>query len=406
MLDTQIAQLSSTDLDSLFEGTPNADTLIVGKEGGDGTDNKEINKDPLNTGDIPFFDDKLLEDETTKTPEELAAEAKAKEEADKALTDAEKAKLEAEAKVKEEADKLANAPEVNAVLKNTVDFLVKEGLWADFDGRDGLEITQEVYADLAAKQTQHAAYEIVNELIDSTGDYGKAIIQHIKAGGNPDEIIDLFKEQKSLEQIDTSTEQGKQAKIEKYYSEVLGWKTEKVAKVVKRLVEDNEVDSEFKDVEELYNKHYQEKLAETQKQVTAQQDEVKRKQAVFVNSIKSALDEDATLLPRDKQLIASSILDFKHQLDNGQKVNDFYVKFAEMQQDPKKYIKLVRFVMDAENYEKQLRTQEQSKAAKDVFNFIKGNETLKKTANSQININEDRTKKATGTNFSFALKQK
>jgi hypothetical protein len=45
------------------------------------------------------------------------------------------------------------------------------------------------------------------ELLDSTGVYGKAIIGHIKNGGNPDEIIDIFKEQKALQSLDLQVKQ-------------------------------------------------------------------------------------------------------------------------------------------------------------------------------------------------------
>jgi hypothetical protein len=77
-----------------------------------------------------------------------------------------------------------------------------------------------------------------------------------------------------------------------------------------------------------------------------------------------------------------------------------------MQSDPKQYIKLVRFVMDSEGYEKQIHVQEKSKVSKDVFNFIKGNTALNKTNNQDISINDNRTSnKKQGTDFSFLIKK-
>lgn len=408
--ETQVATIESVELDKLFdtapEGTPNADTLSLGKEFEDGS------QTIASIGDIPV----LTEEDLTLLDEGKNIEPKVDDNlADDTLTDEEKVQQEKEKeeKEKEELEKKKQEenkdliPQINEVLKNTVDYLVTNGIWSDFDGREDLEMTQEVYAELAAKQNQHSALEIVNELIDSTGDYGKAIINHIKSGGNPDEIIDLFKEQKQLESIDTSTDKGKQEKIEKYYKEVLGWKSEKVEKVIKRLVEDNDIDSEFNDVEELYNKHYQEKLAETQQETIRRQEENKKRQEAFVNNIKSSLQEDTSLSEKDRKVIASSILDFKHKLDNGQKVNDFYLKFAEIQSDPKEYIKLVRFVMDRDNYEKQLQEKAQTKAAKEVFNFVKGNAAIDKARTSTFQEKDEKGKsvKQKGTDFSFVLKK-
>ena len=132
------------------------------------------------------------------------------------------------------------------------------------------------------------------------------------------------------------------------------------------------------------------------------------KQQAFVSNIKNALAEDLTIPEKDKKLIASSILDFKHKLDNGQKVNDFYLKFAEMQADPKQYIKLVRYVMDNEGYEKQLQQQEKTKANKEVFSFIKGNAAVSKAKSTNIEIDNSsstRTQGKRGTDFSFAIKK-
>lgn len=405
--DAQVTQLSENDLDRLFEaaptGTPTADTLAVGKQQ---TEEKIVIDGANGIDSIPTFDDSLLADE--KDAEEVAEEKPEEkpEKVDKKAPVATEEEVEEEkSEEKEEEEEAVDAGAVTTVLKNTVDYLVNQGLWVDFEGRENLEITEEVYAELAAKQAQHTAYEIVNELIDSTGAYGKAIISHIKNGGNPDEIIDLFKEQKSIESIDTSTEDGKQAKIEKYYSEVLGWKPQKVEKLVRRLIADGEIETEFADVEEQFNEYYNKKLEAIEEERKAVEFENKRKQEVFVNSIKEALDEDPSLNAREKQIIASSILDFRHNLGNGQKVNDFYVKFAEMQADPKKYIKLVRFVMDGDNYEKQIQVQEKSKAAKEIFSFIKGNQTINKTKNQTIEANENpRKNKKQGTDFSLLVK--
>jgi len=406
--ESTIQQMDAAQLDAIFaaappDTTPTADTLAVSSEEAE-TPTGGVKFGPTAQEEkIPFFDDSLLAPENEEevsaatTPEAAAPEA-----------------TEPETTTTEEVPTAENltaddAALQNTVLKNTVNHLISIGQWADFDGREDMEITPEVYADLAAKQNQNLAYEIVNELVDSTGAYGKAIINHIKSGGNPDEIIDLFKEQKAIEQIDTSSEQGKQLKIEKYYSEVLGWKPEKVAKTVNRLIENNEIESEFADVEELYNKHYSERLAQTEAETKKLEQENKRKEVAFVTGIKTALEESTDLTTQEKKLIADSVLTFKHKLDNGKKVNDFYLKFAEMQADPKQYVELIHFVMDNNNYKKAIQKRAQSEANKQAFNFIKGNAAVNTPKNNDLHIAEDAKpgqKAPKGTNFSFAYNKR
>ena len=392
----QIVDLDPSALDTLF-GDATASETPEGSE----TQLKGLDTPNYSTNGIDFYDDSLeaVEDEDTSEVKTETKPVESAEEDTPAEENTEDTPTEEDDKEDEKAP--VDKDSVNSILTNTVNYLIEQGLWQDFEGREDLEINEEVYAELAAKQSQHAAYSIVNELIDSTGDYGKAIIGHIKRGGNPDEIIDLFKEQKEIQAIDTTTEQGKQFKIEKYYKEVLKWKPEKVEKTIKRLITDDEIESEFNDINELYDNHYEEKLKEINKQAEEQEQKNKERQAQFVSNIKTALSENEELSDADKRLIASSILDFKHTLDNGQRVNNFYLKFYELQSDPKEYIEMVRYVLDPKGYKERISKKEESKAAKKTFEFIKANSTVTKSASNPIVQKQSPVNKGTGTDFSF-----
>lgn len=411
----EIAQISPEQLEQLFDsapaGTPNADTLTVGKEHTTVIDNDKVptltTTQVVGPASIPFYDpaqnaEPIVDDKDTKgKPTDAVVDATKPtatvEEGQEGKT------KDGEATKTDEVEIDTNS--IDEVLTNTVDYLIKSGKWVDFEGREDLKITQEVYADLAAKQDDYRLSQMFNELIDSTGDYGKAIINHVKNGGNPDEIIDLFKEQKQIQQIDTTTELGKQAKIEKYYSDILGWKPEKVEKTIKRLITDNEIESEFTDVSELYDQHFKDQLAKTEQAELERKEETKQRQAVFVNNIKSAIKENTTLTDNERRLIESSVLSFRHKLPDGQKVNDFYIKFAEKQADPKEYVDIVRFIMDKEGYLKSIKRAEETKANNKAFSFIKGGAAIAKVKSSPIEINENSRKVQQGTDFSFALKK-
>jgi hypothetical protein len=304
-------------------------------------------------------------------------------------------------KEKSEAPKAKEVTEESAqvknVLTNTTKYLIEKGIWQDFEGSDTLDIDEDTYAELAAKQTEEKVNSLFSELLDSTGDYGKAIISHIKEGGNPDEIIDLFKEQKYTESIDTSTPEGKVNIIGKYYNEVLGWKPERIQKHLQRIIADDDVESEASEIEEKYNEYYQEQLAEIEGERMLQKQRNLERQKEFVTGIKSSLDE-TEYTPREKQLIEQSLLNIK-KTEMGP-VTDFNLKFAELQRDPKKLIDLVYYVMDQEGFKKRVNAKAETKVAEKTFSFIKGNGSISKNVTSSMGSNDSKNK----LDFSSLLK--
>jgi hypothetical protein len=304
-------------------------------------------------------------------------------------------------KEKSEAPKAKEVTEESAqvknVLTNTTKYLIEKGIWQDFEGSDTLDIDEDTYAELAAKQTEEKVNSLFSELLDSTGDYGKAIISHIKEGGNPDEIIDLFKEQKYTESIDTSTPEGKVNIIGKYYNEVLGWKPERIQKHLQRIIADDDVESEASEIEEKYNEYYQEQLAEIEGERMLQKQRNLERQKEFVTGIKSSLDE-TEYTPREKQLIEQSLLNIK-KTEMGP-ITDFNLKFAELQRDPKKLIDLVYYVMDQEGFKKRVNAKAETKVAEKTFSFIKGNGSISKNVTSSMGSNDSKNK----LDFSSLLK--
>lgn len=292
----------------------------------------------------------------------------------------------------------------NQVLKSTVDYLIDKGLWLDFEGREELEVDDKTYGELVAKQDEARLNKLFNELIDSTGDYGKAIINHVKAGGNPEEIIDIFKEQKQIENFDVSNEDGQKALISKYYSEVLNWKSEKINRHITTLIGSNELETEVSDIKTLYDEYSQKELDKINQEQIVYQNKQKEIEDNFKNNITSTISSKKDLTEKERKVLQSSILDYKHKLPTGQVVSDFYLKFAEIQANPNTYVDLVSFVMDKQNYLKKLSTEIKNKEVDKAFNFVKGNSALTKTKGSS---HEDVHRKDNKiAEFSFGLPKK
>lgn len=375
-LDTLISTVSEEEFNSLFEeisdNTPNADTLHGGKapeKKADADDKKEDTIIPDNSPEIQNINN--LEDLFPDENEEDKKDEKTDKPEDK----------------EDKGDKIEEKDEnkdgvVNDVLKSTVDYLVEKGLWSDFKGRDELQVDENTYAELVAQQDEYRLKKMFDELVDSTGPYGKAIIGFVKEGGNPDEIIDIFKEQKKIENFDTSTEDGKKEIISKYYKEVIGWKPEKITRHINSLIASDELETETTEIKELYDKFAKNEL----KRITAEQaeyeEEQKRREDSFKQNITQAISSRKDLSSKEKKIIEDSVLTYKNRLPDGNIVSDFYLKFAQIQADPQEYIELVEYVMNKEAYLKKRDNKADNKAADKIFNFVKGNAALNPTKGS------------------------
>lgn len=263
-----------------------------------------------------------------------------------------------------------------SLFKAKAEGLIERGIWREFEGQEEFEWTDENYGELAKQQAIWDAEDKFAELIDETGDYGKAIISHIKNGGDPKEIIDLFKESKKIESFDISTEEGKIALLTKYYKDQ-GFNDKKAKRIIDSAVDDGSLDQEVTEAKEEMEAAIKEQVAETQKEQAAYLAKQKELNDQFANNITGTLRERKDLSIEQKKAIASSLLVYDKKLQDGRMVNQFTLDFAKLQQDPKKYIDLVMFVQDYDKFVGTIAKTEEKKAAKKSWEFIKGNGSVK-----------------------------
>lgn len=387
----KIETISSDQLDALFgeaNATPGADNLIVGSQSED--DSFRVNT-PNSNFDIPILDLDTI-DNVAVTDEKKEEEGQEEVKTDETVTDEKKETPEVNAKAEEEGateeeskeGSVEDEAQVKVVLKNTVDYLVNKGLWKDFDGREDLDIDADTYAELAAKQEEAKIDDMFSELVDSTGAYGKAIISHIKNGGNPDEIIDIFKEQKQVQKVDVTDDNSAVSLIEKYYSEEVGWSKAKIDRYINGLKADEDgIQEEAKELQTKYDAIYEEQIQQVTENEKKQQTERKRIQQEYMDTLSTTIDTFETFTDKEKRLVKDSVLKFNKKLDDGTAVNDFYLKFYEIQKNPKDYVELIHFVMDKKGYQEKFNKKAETKATDKAWNFVKGNGSVKKTG-SQI----------------------
>jgi hypothetical protein len=400
MLDNStIASIGEDEFNSLFaessEGNPKPDEILGGKqpEVKDTKEDKVEKVQPSSLQSVDIIDDlDALLDEDEKEADE--------EEEEKEEKKSKKSKKEEKSEDLEDNDQA----QVSAVLKNTVNYLVEKGIWSDWDGRDTAEIDENMYAEIAAQQDQHRVSKMFSELVDQTGPYGKAIIEFVNQGGNPDEILDIFKKEKEIENFSVDSEDGQKALITKYYKDVIGWNEGKIARHLSTLIANEELLTEVDDVKALYDKHHEQELTRINKEQAEYAQAQKAREDGFKKTITTAIAK--TSLPeKEKREIQSSVLEYKNKLPNGQLVSDFYIRFAEIQSNPEEYIDYVRFAMNKEAYLKSIKSEINNKIVDKTFDFVKGNTALKSTKGTYEDVKRDE-KKIQEFDFGFTNKRK
>jgi len=291
--------------------------------------------------------------------------------------DPKKAEKDTKLKAEKEDSDLDSETSSN-ILQLQAQLLIEKGLWREFEGMEEFEWTNENYAELVAQQAEWEIEDRFSELLDATGPYGKAIISHIQNGGNPEEVIDLFKEAKKIESFDTSTEEGKTALLTKYYKD-LGWNDKRIKRTIDAAIDSNTLDEDVQEAKAEMEEAIQAEVAAKQKQQETYLAQQRAAEEAFATNITGVLRERKDLTPTEKRDIATSLLVYDKKLQDGRTVNQFTLDFAKLQSDPKKYIDLVMFVRDYDKFKENLSKQEEKKAAKKTWEFVKGNGATAKT---------------------------
>lgn len=176
------------------------------------------------------------------------------------------------------------------------------------------------------------------------------LVSYIESGGDPKDIVALFKEQESLGKIDISTEDGQAKMVKDYYTKILGWDDEKSNRKLERLAATGTLEEEAQDVEESYNEHFEKKQQElladqeNRKNILIQRE--RQKKAIFEHSLESfkvpkKLADEYKQTAFGKGIIKGtneeiSILDYK---------------IMQMQTNPEMFLKLVQFATDPKGYD-------------------------------------------------------
>jgi hypothetical protein len=282
----------------------------------------------------------------------------------------------------EGADAVDEEAQIKNFLKTRAEFLIKNGEWVDFEGSEDVDWTEEEFAKIEIDQRNYQKQQMSDEILDSFGPIGRDIATYAQNGGDPDKLIDIFKEQQRVENLSVETEDGQKAVVLKYQTEFLNQKSERVKKYIDSLIADKDLAAAAKEAKEEMEGILTQQSDELQKQqdakIKSQRDNQKASIQKFSTDVTKLITEDANIPEDEKKQLIKVLTKYDKRLPNGTPVNEFYQIFSDLKKDLPGYIKFVRFAINPAKYEKALKTKGNNEATDKDFKLIRTANKIKK----------------------------
>ena len=283
--------------------------------------------------------------------------------------------------------------------KAFADYFVETGIWKDFEGREDIEYSEETFQAFWKAQADNTVREYLTEERSQFGDAANQLIDYLKTGGTVDDFVANYTQQLEVSSLDISDESGQEKAIKEYYRS-LDWSDTKIKKHIERLKDSGE--SDFKEeAEDCKNKLVEAIEAEREEMLSEQeainQDRKLRAEA-FNKAVRNEIYKDADLADREKKELDKFIYEYKFQDNQGNKYSEFMVRMNEINQDPRKYQKFLKFVKNIDAFESKKVAEKQT--AKSTFNFLKKGSNPLEGATSKEPVKQ----RATGSPPAFKFK--
>lgn len=271
-------------------------------------------------------------------------------------------------------------------LKARAEHLIKKGEWADWEDRDKTEWNEDTFAEMELQQRQNQREKMREDILTQFGPYGKQIAEFSENGGDPDELIDIFKEEQRAQSLSIETEDNQRDVVFLYETQFNGKKPERARKYIDGLVTDKELAAEAKEAKEKMEAYWaneRETLVEDQKEaVNEQKKKQKESFEKFSTDVTKFVTGSKEIPDAEKQTIIKALTKFDKKGPNGTPVNDFFFKFAEFKKDLPSYIDLVRFVLNPKGFSKQLKNEGKTESVEKGFSLIRQANKSKKNKSS------------------------
>lgn len=366
MFTAEVNSTNESDIDLLMgTKTPGADNLIGAKEEVKNNETQEQVKDQPKTK-LP---DKSVIQEKNTNPEEdvdlmLGGDEGPEEDTEEPKQKKTTSKTESK---KQEAPKRTLGDDVEIDYQVIYQKMVDDGIWEEVQVPEGTEWDKDTFLEIQKLQAD-AKYE---DLLSRTGSYGKAIIEFEQNGGNPSEMLNLFREQRDIQQFDVSTNDGQEEFLSAYYASQ-GYSDKSIERTIKSLRDQGGtvLQEESEEKKAIWDQQYNEAIQVRQQEQALYAKQVEDSKRNFHNTMVQTITSDAEVTPKERRDLQSYILDY-NQPYKGNQVSQFYIDMAEVQKDPKNYIELAKFVKGLKTGEYTKKVADKVKKETSAASFLK-----------------------------------
>ncbi len=197
--------------------------------------------------------------------------------------------------------------------------LVERGIWVEIDPESlkDIEWNEETYGNLVELQAQWAIDNKWTDKVSATGDYGKAIFEHIENGGDPKDLISIFREIKEIQNIDTSTTEGKITLLRKYYIDELNWTEAKFKKMSDVLIDGGEDDlnDEITFVNSKIQDSIKDRVEEEKKVALIHKQQQEEAQKNFANNMRTVVTSRTDMNKKEQEEILNKLLNYNQSIN-------------------------------------------------------------------------------------------
>jgi biotin operon repressor len=296
----------------------------------------------------------------------------------------------------DDSPKKNNSNSIN--YTNYYKLLVDKGEWqevTDANGNpiDSSEIDAETFSELAIQQAQWKADSVLMEREQEFGSQYHELVNYMKNGGKVEDLARFQAQTTDIESLD-HTDPKEAEEIIKAHYEALNFSDKRIKTIIDSLKDQGDdilIENAAESKEKLLEAIQEEKEEEYRRQelVNARQKEAQQR---FTKSLKEQIHSDQ-LADREKKEMEKFYFEYKHPIGGNQVASDFYVKYQEIQSDPSKFYKLVKFIKDIDSFDSKKKIE--NVIQKKTFDLVRTGENLKKDTYSPEEIKS--TKKAPTT---------
>ncbi|GAB3975857.1 hypothetical protein GCM10028806_34350 [Spirosoma terrae] len=239
------------------------------------------------------------------------------------------------------------------VFKASAKKLIDAGVWQPVQGFDELDLDEAGYHELAQLQEQHRHQSKWDKTVNGNERVGR-VLDYIQNGGDPAQMAHLLQAEEAVAQLDFKSDSGKIAAIRKYYAEAQQWPAARIDRHIKGLeLSKTELDEEATFVEGQWGAKIQaDQKALVDRQKAAQQAELNRKAGERSAAQKILQNKNVSADTMNQRL--KDIYDDRYKAPNGQILTELDYRIYQLKKDPEKYLRFAEFVLDEDNFIKNL----------------------------------------------------